>query len=155
MIMNNIPNSGLESAAKPRKIFEVMVSILILWVMPVTLCWTCATMTEPIRNMLGFVLVPMTIGVAAIVCVCLVRRSIPSFGDAFGLLGGLVLLGLLSFASYLVAWFFELPCGYYFTVVRMPSAISVNGVPVSKIINGDDVHWVTDGYIAGICGEHG
>jgi len=108
-------------------------------------------MTEHTRNMMGFMIVPMTAGVGGILLVSFLRKRLPSFWPVFGLLGW---LGLLGYMVFLSAWFLDLPCAYVFTVLRMPSAISVNGVPVAKIIKGKGGHWVTDDYFARLCGDH-
>ena len=100
-------------------------------------------MSEEIRNMLGFMMVPTVLGTAVLIAVCLARKRRPSFWRVFALLGGLVVLGFVVFDVVSVL---ELECAYVFTLLRIPSATSVNGVPVSKIVKAEDAHWFTDGY---------
>jgi hypothetical protein len=100
-------------------------------------------MDETTRNMLGFISVPTMLGVVGLFAVCLARNKRPSIGRVFGLLGGLALFG---FAVFWFASALELKCAYAFTLLRIPNAMSVNGVPVSKIIKAKDAHWFTDGY---------
>ncbi len=101
--------------------------------------------------MLGFMIVPMVIGVVSIFAVCVVRKQRPSFWPVFGLLGSLAVLGFVIF------WFaglLEFPCAYAFTLLRIPDATSVNGVPVSKLIKGAGNYWVTDDYFSDLCGDY-
>lgn len=93
--------------------------------------------------MLGFIIVPTVLGVATLLAVCLTRKRRPSFWRVIGLLGGLALFG---FVVFWLASALELECAYAFTLLRIPSATSVNGVPVSKIIRAENAHWFTDGY---------
>lgn len=103
-------------------------------------------MNEPMFNLMGFLVVPVTVGAIVITAISVARKQRPSFWRTSGILGGLAALSTFVFAF---GWFCEIPYAYAFTLLlRIPNAKSASGVPISRVIKPTDGCWFTDGYIA-------
>ena len=79
---------------------------------------------------------------------------------AIVILGSTILVGVLLWLIWLVGIVFEFEYPYTFTLMRVRSAVSTDGRPVSEIITADGadwsrgLNWHTCSYCASWCGDH-
>jgi len=106
---------------------------------------------EQLFNAYGFVLAFVGFGVLILGAVWLIRERRPRAATSCGFLAALAVCGYITFWVF---GLFEFPAAWFFTILRMPSATSINGVRVSEIVKGKGDRWVTDDYFCGICGDH-
>jgi hypothetical protein len=108
-------------------------------------------MSEVERNLLGFTLGPEMFFASMLVLLRIGRRRWPRAGIVALFLVAPATLGLVLFWC---AGLFEDPVAYYFTVLRLQRATSVNGVPISKVIPASRGSFSVDDYFAHTCGYY-
>ena len=76
------------------------------------------------------------------------------------ILGSTLLVGVLTWIIWFVGIVFEFEYPYTFTLMRVRSAVSASGTPVSKIITADGadwsrgLNWHTCSYCSSWCGDY-